>query len=174
MEGPPITPSTIGRVSARAGLLFGLLGLVAWGTGKPFIFPSLGPTAFVLSVQSQADHASAWVVVGSHAWGTLAGLASYHLLASGGTLMILQTPMSEVGGLLAASGTVAMLLTSALMIGTRSVHPPACATTLIVSLGLLPTVREGALIIAAVALLYGLSWGWQKLAPEASTLEAGR
>jgi len=34
--------------SLYAGLLFTLLGGIAWASGQPFIFPSLGPTAFVL------------------------------------------------------------------------------------------------------------------------------
>jgi CBS-domain-containing membrane protein len=42
------------------------------------------------------------------------------------------------------------------MIGTRSVHPPACATTLIVSLGLLSTPTEGTIIVGAVTILYVL------------------
>ena len=37
---------------------------------------------------------------------------------------------------------------------TRTVHPPACATTLIVSLGLLATVPDVAVIVCGVCLLY--------------------
>lgn len=127
-------------------------------TGEPFIFPSLGPTAFVISYRSESP-VSAWRVIGGHFWGTVAGLACYHLLASGAVLTNLVAPLSAVGGQLALSGALATGLTAALMIGTRSVHPPACATTLIVSLGLLSTPTEGAIIVAAVAILYGLSQG---------------
>lgn len=144
-------------VPIRAGLLFGGLGAVAWGTGAPFIFPSLGPTAFLLSIRPQGHGARrAWTVIGGHAWGVAAGLTSYHLLLSGASLMDLQAPGTQLGLGLAASGTLATALTSALMIGTRSVHPPACATTLIVSLGLLSTPTEGAVIIGAVTALYAL------------------
>jgi CBS-domain-containing membrane protein len=64
-----------------------------------------------------------------------------------------------------------MVLTSALIIGHRSVHPPACATTLIVCLGLLSTPVEGAIIVGAVATLYGLAtgWAWFGPAPERQT-----
>lgn len=149
--------SQIVVVPILAGLLFGGLGAVAWGTGAPFIFPSLGPTAFLLSIRPQGhDTRRAWSVIGGHAWGVAAGLASYHLLLSTGTLMDLQSPGTGLGLRLAASGTLATALTSALMIGTRSVHPPACATTLIVSLGLLSTPTEGAIIIGAVTILYVL------------------
>ena len=40
------------------------------------------------------------------------------------------------------------------MLAARAVHAPACATTLIVSLGVLPTPLDGALIMAAVAALF--------------------
>lgn len=66
---------------------------------------------------------------------------------------------------LAVSATSATGLTSALMIGTRSVHPPACATTLIVALGLLSTPIEGAVIVGAVTTLYGLAWGFTFYSP---------
>ena len=163
MEANPISPYHIERVSARAGLLFGFLGLVAWGTGHPFIFSSLGPTAFVLSDWTEGNGETAWTIIGSHVWGTVSGLGCYHLLATGETLMKLSFAGSETGLVLAASGTFAMFLTSALMLGTRSVHPPACATTLIVSLGLLSTPADGAIIIAAVTGLYGLARGLQYL-----------
>ena len=39
------------------------------------------------------------------------------------------------------------------MIATGTVHPPACATTLIVSLGLLSTPAEVAIIVASVTVL---------------------
>jgi CBS-domain-containing membrane protein len=58
-----------------------------------------------------------------------------------------------------------MVLTSALIIGHRSVHPPACATTLIVCLGLLSTPVEGAIIVGAVATLYGHATGWAWFGP---------
>lgn len=145
-------------VSAHAGGLIAALGGIVWLTGQPFLFPSLGPTAFVLSYQPEKRLWSAWTVIGSHFWGTIAGLASYHLFASGITLMD-ATGRGTATLPLAASATCATVLTSALMIGTRSVHPPACATTLIVALGLMTTLIEGSIIVLAVTLLYGLSWG---------------
>lgn len=153
-------PSSPVAVSLHAGLLIAVLGVVAWGTGLPFVFPSLGPTAFVLAYESTDASQSAWTVIGGHAWGVGSGLLSYHLLASGTSLLDLAAAGSVAGAQLAASAAVATGLTSALMIGTRSVHPPACATTLIVGLGLLPTLAEGGIILLAVTLLWGLSKGW--------------
>ena len=41
------------------------------------------------------------------------------------------------------------------MIGTDTIHPPGCATTLIVSLGLLSTPTRVGIIVASVVLLVG-------------------
>jgi hypothetical protein len=41
--------------SLSAGLLFAVLGAVAWVTGQPFIFPSLGPSAFVLAFERRSE-----------------------------------------------------------------------------------------------------------------------
>lgn len=45
------------------------------------------------------------------------------------------------------------------MIATDAVHAPACATTLIVSLGLLSTPTEVAIIVASVSVLVGFHAG---------------
>jgi CBS-domain-containing membrane protein len=142
---------------------------VAWLTGEPFLFPSLGPTAFVLSLSPERRSGTAWTVLGGHFWGTAAGLLSYHLLAAGTTLADLGASDPTAGLLLASSAALSTALTSALMLYTRAVHPPACATTLIVSLGLLPTLRDGGVILLAVTILYALS----RTGPFSSDLSAG-
>ena len=45
------------------------------------------------------------------------------------------------------------------MIATDTIHPPACATTLIVSLGLLSTPLEVAIIVASVVVLVAVHEG---------------
>jgi hypothetical protein len=122
-----------------AGLLFSVLGMVAWASGEPFIFPSLGPSAFVLAFERRGERTRARRVVGSHLLGGVAGFLAYSLLAAGGSLTT-ATPPGSMGGLwLAASGVLSVVLTSWGMTATGTVHAPACATTLIVSLGLLST-----------------------------------
>ena len=37
--------------SLYSGLLFAVLGVIAWVSGQPFVFPSLGPSAFILSFE---------------------------------------------------------------------------------------------------------------------------
>ena len=129
------------------------MGVFAWATGLPALFPSLGPSAFVLAMFPDNDASNARWVVGSHALGVVAGFLTYHLFASGIVVTNQIAPLSLVGLRLAVSSVGAIVLTvvGMLYLGVR--HPPACATTLIVALGLLPSFFEGVLIIAAVMVL---------------------
>lgn len=139
--------------SLHTGLLIAVVGAVAWATGLPALFPSLGPSAFVLATFPESEASNPRRVIGSHALGVVAGLAAYHLVASGIVVTSQLAPLSLVGLRLAVSGVGAIVLTVAGMLQFGVRHPPACATTLIVALGLLPSLSEGALIVAAVAVL---------------------
>ncbi|WP_459194568.1 HPP family protein [Halosimplex sp. J119] len=143
------------QTSLHAGALLSVTGLVAWLTGTPFVFPSLGPTAYLLATQRTRSRDRLVQVVAGHAIGVVAGLGAYRLLGSGVVVTADLPPQSPALAALVASGVLALSLTSAGMLAFDAVHPPACATTLIVSLGLLPTVREGLLIVVAVCVLVG-------------------
>lgn len=139
--------------SIHAGILLALAGLVAWATGLPFIFPSLGPSAFVLATMTGTEATNARRIVGGHLVGVVVGLGAYHLLAADVVLTTFHTPFSLAGLRLAASGVVSVTATTGVMIATDTTHPPACATTLIVSLGLLSTPLHALVIMAAVGVL---------------------
>ncbi|GGK57030.1 HPP family protein [Haloarcula sebkhae] len=139
--------------SLYAGVLFVVLGILAWVTGQPFIFPSLGPSAFMLAFQRDRDRTGLVRVVVSHLIGGLAGLVAYVLLATGVSLVADPAAFSMAGLRLVASATLSLVVTSWGMIATDTVHAPACATTLIVSLGLLSTPLQVAVIIVGVGVL---------------------
>lgn len=142
--------------SLYAGLLFTVLGMIAWGSGQPFIFPSLGPTAFVLAFDRQSDRTQTRRIIGSHLIGGIAGLLAWSIVASGASITATLPPLSGGAFRLAASATVSIVLTSWAMIATDTIHPPACATTLIVSLGLLSTPLRVGIIVGSVTILVGL------------------
>lgn len=139
--------------SLYAGVLFTVLGSIAWVSGQPFIFPSLGPTAFILAFDRRGERTRMYRVVGSHAIGGVAGFVAHALLAAGVTITATQSPLSMAGLGLALSGVLSIVLTSWAMILTDTIHPPACATTLIVSLGLLSTPVQVAIIAVSVVVL---------------------
>jgi CBS-domain-containing membrane protein len=127
-----------------------LMSTVALVSHQPFVFPSLGPTAFLFFYTPLAPAASPRNAIFGHLIGAVAGwvsLAVFGLLDVG--------PAIAVGVTAARVGAAALSLglTSGLMVLFRVPHPPAGATTLIVSLGILRTPAHLAILMAAVALL---------------------
>jgi len=134
-------------------LLFTILGLLAWASGQPFIFPSLGPSAFILAFERQGERTDSYRIVGSHLIGGVAGLLAYTIIAGNVSLTTSPPALSTEGLRLTLSAVVSMILTSWGMIATDRIHAPACATTLIVSLGLLSTPVAVATIIVSIVIL---------------------
>ena len=144
-----------GFTGAYAGVLVGVLGAFAWATGSPLVFPSLGPTAFLLARSRTGAVVAPRRVIGGHAVGVVAGLAAHWLVAPGVSLSVTLAPFSTSVLRMAVAGGLSVAATSVGMLAADVNHPPACATTLIVSLGILPSPRTGAIILAAVTALVG-------------------
>jgi CBS-domain-containing membrane protein len=128
----------------------GLMSTVALVSGQPFIFPSLGPTAFLFFYTPLAPAASPRNALIGHLIGAVAGWVS---LAAFG---LLHTGPSVTAGVTAArigAAALSLGLTSGVMVLARAPHPPAGATTLIVSLGILRTPAQLAVLMAAVGIL---------------------
>jgi len=139
----------------------GLMALAALTTGHPFVFPSLGPTAFLFFYTPTAPTASPRNTILGHAIGAAAGwlsLALFHLTDAGPVL----THGVTWPRLLAAG--LSLGLTNGLMVLARSPHPPAGATTLIVSLGLLPHLGQIGVLMAAIVLLTAQAFVINRLA----------
>jgi hypothetical protein len=147
------------RTGLYAGALFAVLGAIAWGTGRPFVFPSLGPSAFLLAADPRRENGRPARIVGGHLIGGVVGLGAWWLIAGGAALTATQPAFSPAGFRLAASATASVVATSWAMVATDAVHAPACATTLIVSLGLLSTPAEVAIIAGSVTALVGVHLG---------------
>jgi hypothetical protein len=142
--------------TAHVSLLVLIPGLAAWLFGRPLIFPSLGPSAFGMVLDEKENRARH--VIGGHLIGVISGLVAYHALAHGLTLAALSPALSTGGLRLVLSGVVSITLTAGIMLLTRTVHAPACATTLIVSLGVLPGLTDGILIMVAVIGMVVVHW----------------
>jgi|GEM_PF-269005 len=151
VERPSVVEAllTTGRVCT---LLVGL-AFVAWASGLPYLFPSLGPSAYALAVSPSSATSRPERVFGGHLFGVAGGLVAYHLFAPGLAVTTLPPALTVETARLAASAVLSVGLTSLAMLATDLRHAPACATTLIVSLGLLSTPNEGLVILSAVLLL---------------------
>jgi CBS-domain-containing membrane protein len=127
-----------------------LMSTVALLSGEPFIFPSLGPTAFLFFYTPRAPAASPRNAILGHLIGAIAGWLSLAVFG-----LLYAAPSMTAGVTTARVGAAALSLglTSGAMVLFRAPHPPAGATTLIVSLGILRTPAELAVLMAAVGIL---------------------
>lgn len=128
----------------------GILAAAAWATGSPFVFPSLGPTAFLFFYTPTAASAAPRNTIFGHLIGAISGYVALLLFG-----LTAAAPALETGVSAARVGAAALSLglTSGLMVWLRVPHPPAGATTLIVSLGILRTPAQLAVLMLAVVLL---------------------
>lgn len=130
----------------------GLLAGAAWSTGSPMVFPSLGPTAFLIFYTPLAPAACPRNLLGGHLIGVLAGYLALVVFGLTGA----ESAMSGgVTGARAGAAALSLALTSGAMVWAKLVHPPAGATTLIVSLGVISQIAHLGVLMLAVALLAG-------------------
>jgi CBS domain-containing membrane protein len=127
-----------------------LLALLALVSHNPFVFPSLGPTAFLLFFSPLAKTCTPRNTVFGHGIGILCGYGAY-VVTGAGALPFGVHPGIFWPRILAAA--LSLSLTGGLMVLFGVSHPPAGATTLIISLGIISKAREVAIIEVAVFLL---------------------
>jgi CBS domain-containing membrane protein len=127
-----------------------LLSIVAMISGSAFVFPSLGPTAYLLFFTPRSPAASPKHVICGHLIALLCGWGA--LWATG--LSRAQPVTTEgINNMRMLAAATSLSATGVLMVLLNVGHPPAGATTLIVSLGFLTQWRDLLVIEAAVALL---------------------
>jgi CBS-domain-containing membrane protein len=131
-------------------IAIGLMATAAVVTDQPFIFPSLGPTAFLLFYTPLLPASSPRNTLGGHLIGASAGYLSLVVfgLTDNAPALVEGVGASRVG-----AAALSLGLTSGAMVWARVPHPPAGATTLIVSLGILREPDQLAVLMVAVALL---------------------
>jgi CBS-domain-containing membrane protein len=126
----------------------GLMSALALITGSPFIFPSLGPTAFLFFYTPRAPSASPRYTLVGHTIGVLAGYFSLVVtgLTTAGPALAVGVTWPRV-----IAAALSLGLTSGLMVLFKSPHPPAGATTLIISLGFI--TKPWLLLVLLVAVM---------------------
>jgi CBS domain-containing membrane protein len=136
-------------------LTIGLSGLLAWALDEPLVFPSLGATAFLFFETPMAEVASVRNTMIGHTVGAL--VAFFWLEVFG----LVGEPSAIVAGFTAdrvACIALSLAFTGGILRLLRAAHPPAGATTVIVSVGLLTTVHQVAILLAGVAVLSLAAW----------------
>jgi CRP-like cAMP-binding protein len=134
----------------NAFISIGILCGLAKVFRTPFIFPTLGAIAFLVFFTPTTPAASPRNALCGHAVALVCGYAALWVtgLQYAGPAIV-----TELGWARILAVALSLAMTGALMIRLNVPHPPAAATTLIVSLGLV--TRPGYLVVleAGVALL---------------------
>lgn len=116
-----------------AGLMIAFVGALGILLGEPCLFPSLGPTVFLQIVTPAEKAARLRNVCVGHALGVACGFLALFLFGAQDAAPALG------GGALTASRVaataLAVSLTVALQMALDAKHPPAAATTMLITLG---------------------------------------
>ena len=131
-------------------LTIALSGALAWALDEPLVFPSLGATAFLFFETPMAEVASPRNTIIGHGVGAL--VATIWLFVFG----LQDNPNVLIEGFSperAAAVALSVGCTGGILRLLRAAHPPAGATTVIVSAGLLHTGDQLAALAAGVLLL---------------------
>jgi CBS-domain-containing membrane protein len=127
-----------------------LSGALAWGLDEPLVFPSLGATAFLFFETPMAEVASPRNTLIGHYVGALVATAWLFVFGLQDHASVL---VEGFGPERAAAVALSVACTGGILRLLRAAHPPAGATTVIVSAGLLHTGSQLAALAAGVALL---------------------
>jgi len=148
-------------VALNSFVTIALLTLLALLTHSPFVFPSLGPTAYLFFFTPLAESASPRNALYGHAIGLVCGFAAYKVT---GMHTFPEGFSGEVYWPRILASALALSLTGAIMVLLRVNHPPAGATTMIVSLGILAKPGYLPVIELAVGLLAVQAFAINRLA----------
>ncbi len=132
-------------------ILLALIGAFGLAASQPWIFPSLGPTAFLQTQSPRLNTARVYHVLVGHFVGIGAGYAAVYMLgvnSAPGVLATLELTRERV-----FAGALAVFLTMLAGILLKATHPPAAATTLIIALGGFKGAKGVAALIAGIFLL---------------------
>jgi hypothetical protein len=148
-------------VFANGFLSIALLALLAVATGVPFVFPSAGPTAYQLFFLPRAPASTPRNTLIGHFIGLICGYGAFRIAGIPLSALLAKRdldwrPVLAAALSLAATGTVMILCDAS--------HPPAGATTLIVSLGIITKPLDLVMIEVAVLALTAQAFGVHRLA----------
>jgi len=165
---PVATVPNAAWAPVAVGVLIGAAGLIGLVAGQPWLFPSLGPTAFLLAESPGSPQSRFYDTTIGHLAGLAAGLAAVFLFGlqdSPGVLASETVTLARIG---AAVLAVALTMLAGSLL--KASHPPASATTLLMALGgFHASIRDAAAIVAGVlivaALGEGLKWARRRIPP---------
>lgn len=137
--GPSKLPDTI-WAPLTAGFLILVVGAIGLLVNQPWLFPALGPTAFLQSERPDLKSSRFYNVVVGHLCGMVAGILAIAVLGATNAPGVLEA--SSLTPVRMWASVVAMVLTTLGCLLLKANHPPAAATTLLFSLGGFAPMRQ--------------------------------
>jgi CBS-domain-containing membrane protein len=137
-------------------IVLALTGAVGIAVHLPWLFPSLGPTVMLFFESPEQPSSRPINTLVGHGTGLVMGVVCLYALG------LQHAPSAPVGGLTVshvAAGALSVALTTLVLTWLRTPHPPAGATTLIVSLGILTTPPQLLSMVGAILLITAAGWG---------------
>ena len=144
-----------------AGTLIAITGFIGIAAGMPWLFPSLGPTAYLQTETPDKPSARFYNTVAGHMMGLVSGFAAVAVFNAWDAPSVLTTHQLIPIRVWAASLALALTLLGNLLL--RASHPPSGATTLLVALGTFRTGSDVLTIVAGVLILAVLGVLFRKI-----------
>jgi len=144
----------------RVDIFWGTLGegglilamaVISWATKQPLIFASLGPTAYEMVEQPRLRSARPYNIIAGHLIGLGSGFLAIWLTHASTEPNVILTGITSTPRLWAVA--IAATLTTLLTLLLKAGQPASLATTLLVALGSMQTLRNALAIIAGVLLI---------------------
>jgi hypothetical protein len=151
----PVIPEAFWSPLAGAFLML-VPGLLSIAFGQIWLFPSLGPTAFQQVALPQAPTSRFYNVVAGHLIGAVVAIVLVLLIVGENEPSVFE--LKELTARRLAASVVAVAVTLLVAVPIRvGLHPPAAATTLLVTFGAFPptwaglgTIAIGVMIVAVL------------------------
>lgn len=130
--------------------LIAVISCAGWISHQPLIFASLGPTAFEIIETPERPSARPYnIILGN----ILAILAAYVSIVLVGAWSVPSISAAGIPFRRVCAATIASLLTVFFTLLLRANQPAALSTTLLISLGIMQTFKDGLLILVGVLLI---------------------
>lgn len=146
----PPRPVWAGFVLFNSFITVAMLSIVAMVSRSPFVFPSLGPTAYLLFFNPRTPASSPKHTICGHLIGLVFGYAA---LWACGLQHAPSVTAEGINTMRMLAAAFSLSATAATMVLLSVGHPPAGATTLVVSLGFITDPWQLLIIEAAVVVL---------------------
>lgn len=143
------------------GALTLLVGALSRLVGRPWLLPSLGPSAYLQAESPPHPNARLYNTVVGHLAGLGAGLLAVSLLGAGSDPVVLERKQLTTGRM--AASVIATVLTLLVTPLLKATHPPAAATALLAAQGSIKTRQDVLNAIAGAALLGTIGEGLRRL-----------